>query len=96
METLLSNRSLFGMAANNADSRPSVASALGTALMDLWSSWSAHFPVTEKVAGSSPVRFAFYLLSDNESNGGVAQLVERLDGIQRVAGSNPVISTMCA
>lgn len=28
--------------------------------------------------------------------GGVAQLVEHLDGIQRVAGSTPVISTMCA
>ena len=84
------------MAVNDADSRPSVASALGTAFMDLWSSWSAHFPVTEKVAGSSPVRFAFYLLSHNESNGGVAQLVEHLNGIQKVAGSNPVISTMCA
>lgn len=82
------------MTAIDADSRPSVASALGTALMDLWSSWSAHFPVTEKVAGSSPVRFAFYYFQINESNGGVAQLVEHLDGIQRVAGSNPVISTI--
>jgi hypothetical protein len=33
-------------------------------------------------------------MSESFQFGGVAQLVERLDGIQRVAGSNPVISTI--
>lgn len=77
------------MTAIDADSRPSVASALGTALMDLWSSWSAHFPVTEKVAGSSPVRFAFYLLSVMEVYGVCSSVGRAFDCDSKGRGFKP-------
>lgn len=37
--------------------------------MVLWSSWSAHLPVKEKVAGSSPVRTAQYREGCRTGNG---------------------------
>ena len=36
---------------------------------------------------------AEYITINRLSNGGIAQLVERLNGIQEASGSNPLIST---
>ena len=35
----------------------------------------------------------YSILTERHPRGGIAQLVERLNGIQEVAGSNPTIST---